>query len=137
MHPSSSWEGCCTSEDRIYHAFLCGDSVRETYTLDLARGAFRLKVTQREDRSWLSRRGQESGWNKATVEEVAVAHDALRSAVRERPGMPVPKMALNERSNVRELRPQAAPVRVGRWLRSAAARSLLAAAFAFIVLALF
>ena len=80
MHSTSSWEGCCTPEDRIYHAFLCGDSVRETYTLDLASGAFRLKVTQREDGSWLSRRGLASGWNKATVEEAALVHDALRSA---------------------------------------------------------
>lgn len=134
MH-STSWEGCCKSGDRIYHAFLCGDSVRETYTLDLASGAFRLKVTQREDGSWLSRRGLERGWNKATVEEIAIAHDALRSAVRDERGMPVPEPAASECDNVRQLPRHATPVPVGRWLRSAAARSLLAAAFAFVVLA--
>jgi hypothetical protein len=134
---STSWEGCCTSGGRSYHAFLCGDTTRESYTLDLASGAFRLKVTQREDGSWLSRRGLERGWNKATAEEVALAHAALRSAVRDRRGMPVAETAASACSNVRRLSRKAAPVQVGTWLRSIAVRSLLAASFAFMVLALF
>jgi hypothetical protein len=134
---STSWEGCCRVGDRSYHAFLCGDTARENYTLDLASGAFRLKVTQGDDGSWLSRRGLEQGWNKATAGEIAIAHAALRSAVRAECGIHVPERAASERNKVRQLPRQAAPVYVGMGLRSVAVRSLLAATFAFMVLALF
>jgi hypothetical protein len=134
---STSWEGCCTVGDRSYHAFLCGDTARENYTLDLASGAFRLKVTRGDDGTWLSRRGLEQGWNKATAEEVVLAKDALRSAVRAERKMPVPETTASACNNVRQLPRQAAPVYVGMGLRSVAVRSLLAATFAFMVLALF
>jgi hypothetical protein len=134
---STSWEGCCRLGDRSYHAFLCGDAARESYTLDLASGAFRLKVTRCDDGSWLSRRGPERGWNKATAAEVAIAHAALRSAVRDERGMPVRKAAVSACDNVRQLPRHVAPVQVGAGLRSIAVRSVLAATFAFFVLALF
>jgi hypothetical protein len=137
LRSTSSWEGCCTSEDRIYHALLCGDPGPGSYTLDLASGHTRLKVTLREDGSWLSRRGDGRGWSRATEEEVALAHDAVRSAVRTKHGVHVLEVMLDERSNdnVRELPRQVAPVPVARWLRCAAGRCLLAATFAFIMLA--
>jgi hypothetical protein len=133
---STSWEGSCTVGDRSYHAFLCGDTARENYTLDLASGAFRLKVTQGDDGSWLSRRGLEQGWNKATAEEVGLAKDALRSAVRAERGIPVAAMEASACNKVRQLPLQAAPVYVGTGLRSIAVRSLLAATFGFVVMAL-
>jgi hypothetical protein len=95
-----------------------------------------LKVTRREDGSWLSRRGQERGWSKATAEEVAFAHVALRSAVRDEPRMPVRTTAASACSSVRQLPRPAAPVHAGAGLRSIVVRSLLVATFAFMVLAL-
>lgn len=50
--------------------------------------------------------------------------------------MPVAEAAASACNNVRQLPRRAAPVQVGTRIRSIAIRSLLAAAFAFMVLAL-
>jgi hypothetical protein len=139
LRSASTWEGCCTSGDRVYHAFLFGDPERGSCTLDLASGRHRLSVTRGGDGSLLARPGDGGrGWNKATTAEVGLVLAALRSAVEEAPGMHVSKMAVKvaEPNNVRELRRNGAPVPVRTWLRRTAGRCLVAATLAFIMLAL-
>ena len=137
LRSAPTWEGCCTSGDRVYHAFLFGDLARGSCTLDLASGLHRLSITQGADGSLLSRPSDGGrGWSKATTAEVGLALTALRSAVGEERGMHVSETAANEHNNMRELSRKAAPVPMRTWLRCTAGRCLVAATFAFVVLAL-